>query len=166
MEGPWREEPERGERDLRESLGAGRKRQRARRKEGSRAPQRARGNITETKTLGAGTQTGLSFRGPGTWPASSDAPPPSPAARGFPGSSLFLERAKRLPDAGASYMLFCLRGPPPLPCAAPHAHPPAGLTLPRPRLHSTVSAGGGGRGAEAFPLLLSDHHRRLSNLQG
>lgn len=47
-------------------------------------------------------------------------PSPSPATRGFPGSSLFLERAKRLPDAGPRGLVHAVlpaRPSPPLRCA-------------------------------------------------
>ena len=163
---PWGEEPERRERDFRDSLGAGRKRQRTQRKEASKAPQRPRGNITETKTLGTGTQTGLSFRGPGTWPASSDAPPPSPAARGFPGSSLFLERAKRLPDAGPRTCCSACEALLPSPALRPTHTRRVNSSPPFISIQLSLPGVGGGGPFPASPLLLSDHHRLLSNLQG
>lgn len=109
-------------------------------------------NNTEIKMLGRDRdrETDLSVAWAlKTWLASSQAPSPSPspAPLGFPGSSLFLERAKRLPDAGPC---TCCSQParqgalfpsPPLPCLRP-TQPPAWLTLTHPlHLSSTVTPG-------------------------
>lgn len=121
-----RRQCEHRERDSRESLGASSERQSAKRQEA--AWHRSAENNTEIKTLGIDRErerglVDLSAAWALTpWLASSHAPSPLPAPLGFPGSSLFLERAKRLPDAGPC---TCCSQParrsPPLASSAPHA---------------------------------------------
>lgn len=71
--GPWAVDPEHREGDVRWSLGVGRKRSRAEGRQNG--TEEGSVEMRQIKTLGIDTQKGLSFRA-GTWPASSDAPPP------------------------------------------------------------------------------------------